>query len=383
MWDSSQQWLEQPWAEVNLPSAHFLKGLQRYSGLRLELDESAERHFNAAMQGFPPDHVGRINLAFLLLSLGRYADGFSRYEDRLNIRWSSGPLVPLQELMRELGLQNHWQGESIEGADLLLIDEQGFGDTLMVLRLVPILRARYRPARIDFLCEKPIARLAQASGYFDGVIPRGTDGQLTRARYCSLMSLPHRLGLTLENLSAKPYLAPLEANVGAWREKLSRLPGLKVGIAWCGNVKTSTDSIRSLTLDALVPLFDVPGIQWLSLQKGVRLHEDDASALGIEQWMDGCDDFLDSAGLFAALDLIITVDTATVHLAGALGCETWLLNRYDTEWRWGLQGERAPWYASVRQFRQTQRGDWTPIIETLATALREWAASRAETAQPA
>jgi tetratricopeptide (TPR) repeat protein len=377
MWESSQQWLAQPWAEVNLPSIHFLKGLQRYSGLRLELDEAAEMHLTAAMEGFPPDHVVRINLAFLLLSLGRYAEGFARYEDRLTIRWDGGPLLSLQQLMTELGPQTLWQGESLEGADILLVDEQGFGDTLMAMRLVPILRDRYRPARIRFLCEKPIGRLAQATGFFDEIIPRSPDAELERGvKFCPLMSLPHRLGLTLENLSDKPYLTAVATDVNSWRARLSELPGLKVGIAWCGNAKTGTDVIRSLPLDALALLFDVPGIQWLSLQKGVRLQEADAEALGMLQWMDECTDFLASAGLFAALDLIITVDTATVHLAGALGCETWLLNRYDTEWRWGMEGERAPWYSSVRQLRQTRRGDWSPVIETMAAALQAWALTR-------
>jgi tetratricopeptide (TPR) repeat protein len=376
-WEASAQWLEQPWADRASPIVHCLKGVQSFSGLRLEMDAAALAHFEAAARGFPSDHVVRISLAMFLLTLDRYEEGFARYEDRLTIRWESGPMLPVQDLIRELGAQHHWQGEAIEGREFLIIDEQGFGDTLMALRLVPVFKARFRPARIRFLSEKPMARLAQASGFFDEVLPRGVDAELPRTPFCSLMSLPHRLGLNLRNLDDRPYLKAKPEDIARWRARLDALPGLKVGVAWCGNVKTSTDSIRSVPLEEWVPLFDVPGIQWVSLQKGVRLSPSDADDLGLVQWMDDCEDFLDSAALFQALDLVITVDTATVHLAGALGCPTWLLNRYDTEWRWGLQGERAPWYASVRQFRQTCRGDWAPVLETMATALREWALTRA------
>jgi Glycosyltransferase family 9 (heptosyltransferase) len=195
------------------------------------------------------------------------------------------------------------------------------------------------------------------------------------------MSLPHAVGTTLETIPATtPYLTADPADVAHWRERLAGLAGLRVGLCWAGgqfNVgQIFRDRRRSITLDTLAPLGEIPGVQFISLQKGPPAAEAARPPQGMElhDFTKDLHDFADTAALIESLDLVISVDTAVVHLAGALGKPVWLLNRFDTCWRWLLNRDDSPWYPSLRQFRQPTPGDWHSVISRARGALQRLAA---------
>jgi hypothetical protein len=199
------------------------------------------------------------------------------------------------------------------------------------------------------------------------------------------MSLPLAFGTTLETIPASvPYLAPDAGKVMAWRQRLAALPGRLVGLVWAGASRRhdpdahAIDRRRSMTLRDLAPLADLPGISFVSLQKG------DAAAaspgprpeLPLHDFTAELDDFADTAALVAALDLVITVDTAMAHLAGALGRPVWILNRFDACWRWLLHREDSPWYPTARLFRQSSPGRWDDVVDQVRASLASLACSR-------
>jgi hypothetical protein len=187
----------------------------------------------------------------------------------------------------------------------------------------------------------------------------------------------------LETIPAEiPYLAAPEDQVAAWRARRGARPGIWVGLVWAGAARpdqpqaNQIDRRRSLHLDQLAPLAHIPGVTFVSLQKGPAAAQLAAPppGLAIEDWSAELDDFTDTAALIAALDLVIAVDTAVAHLAGALGKPVWLLNRFDSCWRWLVGRDDSPWYPTLRQFRQTQPGDWTDVVARLRLALAAEAA---------
>lgn len=327
-------------------------------------EEAAQAYREAIARD--PGHVqAGFNLALTLLTLGDYAEGFRRYECRF--RGSTPPLPPIR--------LPEWDGAALRpGTPLLVRAEQGFGDTIQFLRFAP--QAAARGARVLLLCQPPLRRLAaSAPGVAEVLqggerIPAGTPT-------IPLMSLPRVLGTTMASLPAPAaYLSPAAEARLSWSRRLAARPRLRVGLCWRGNPGSGgpgtrrVDAVRSIPVAALAPLAAVPGIAWTVLAKdhGETLPE----AFAAFDPMPGMADFADTAALVAALDLVVTVDTAVAHLAGALGRPTWLLNRFDTDWRWGTGRADSAWYPSVRQFRQPARGDWTSVVAAAAEALRAY-----------
>jgi hypothetical protein len=196
----------------------------------------------------------------------------------------------------------------------------------------------------------------------------------------SLRSLPGLFGTTLETIPAQtPYLLADSAAVALWSQRLAALPGLKVGLAWAGARGRPFDARRSLALARLAPLLAVAGVQFVSLQIGESAETAQALRDGFQlvDWADEIHDFADTAALVASLDLVITVDTAVAHLAGALGKPVWILSRYDGCWRWLLNREDSPWYPTARLFHQPAMGAWEPVIADVAAALRAFASNEA------
>jgi hypothetical protein len=192
---------------------------------------------------------------------------------------------------------------------------------------------------------------------------------------CPMMSLPYLLGMASEGdiPSEMPYLHPEPSRVEMWRTRSAALSGLRVGLVWAGNPeRMRMDRRRSIALNRLDCLHDVPGVTFVSLQKGAPPAEL-GSALGAAMidWTEELTDFGETAALVQTLDLIIGVDTAVVHLAGAMGKPVWLLNRFDTCWRWLRDREDSPWYPTLRQFRQPKSGDWESVVERVRAALVE------------
>jgi hypothetical protein len=193
-----------------------------------------------------------------------------------------------------------------------------------------------------------------------------------------LMSLPSRLGVSLDSIPAEcPYLAPDPKAASAWADRLATLPGLKVGLVWAGDPQSlqpaaaRVDPRRSLRLNQLAPLAAVAGVSFLSLQKGAPAEQARAGLPGmtLHDWTSELTSFADTAALVQNLDLVISVDTAVAHLAAALGRPVWLLNRFDSCWRWLDGRDDSPWYPTLRQFRQTRPGDWAEVISRVRAAL--------------
>jgi len=188
---------------------------------------------------------------------------------------------------------------------------------------------------------------------------------------CPLPSLPFALGLTLARVPEDvPYLTPDPARVAAWAARVAMLPGRRVGLAWAGNPFHVDDARRSIPPALLAPLLAVPDVSFVGLQPGRP-----RAAPQIHDWTADLHDFADTAALVQTLDLTISVDSAVAHLAGALGRPVWLLNRFDTDWRWLREGDGCPWYPTLRQFRQPAPADWPSAVAAAATCLATWAAT--------
>jgi len=273
--------------------------------------------------------------------------------------------------------QPQWRGQSAEKRTLLIHAEQGLGDSLQFCRYAPLAAAR--GLKVVLEVQRPLVRLLRSLSGVELVVEAG--GELPSFDFhCPMLSLPLALDTTLATVpSAAFYLQADRALIAAWRTRLAARPGLRIGLAWAGRSRihaselAAVDRRRSIALDHLAPLFDLPGFQFFSLQK------DDPKApadVPLTDFMDEMEDFADTAALIANLDLVISVDTAIAHLAAALGKPVWLLNRYDSCWRWLRTREDSPWYPSLRMFRQPAAGDWRTVIERVGAELRLWNCSR-------
>jgi hypothetical protein len=191
--------------------------------------------------------------------------------------------------------------------------------------------------------------------------------------HCPLLSLPLIFETKLESIPSQvPYLRADNALTEAWRKRIGAGARLKVGLIWGGWASNQIDARRSVPLAAFAPLAQVEGAQFYSLQKGVHAEQAKSPPAGMSliDWSGDLADFADTAALVQNLDLVISVDTAGAHLAGALGKPVWLLNRHESEWRWLLGREDSPWYPTMRIFRQTRPGDWQAVMASICNALR-------------
>ncbi len=334
-------------------------------------DTEAEAALQHALSLSPQHDKAQFNLSYLLLRQGRFEEGWRRFEAR---DWYAA-------LAQRLPFPR-WQGQPLAGTRLLITYEAGHGDMIHFIRYAPLLKAQ-GAAHLTLLCHPALKRLMALLPALDAVI--GFDEALPDARWdcwTPLMSLPFHLGTRLgppsSNLPATlPYLQPSQALRGQWHARLPK-DVLRIGLAWKGNPRFENDADRSLpSLDVLAPLAGVPGVCFVSLQKGAGEEEVRCPPAGM-RWQAlhrPLEDFLDTASLIDCLDLVISVDSAAAHLAGALGKPCWvLLPAYMPDWRW-LQGrDDSPWYPGVmRLFRQTSAGHWGPVVQEVARQLTGFA----------
>jgi len=304
-----------------------------------------------------PDHAeAHWNYALLLLLLGNYAAGFREYEWRWKKRRFTSPI-------REFS-QPRWHGGDLFGKTILVYAEQGFGDTLQFCRYLPILAER--GASVVFECHQPLTALMHGLHAGIRVVPFGQ--ALPHFDYqAPLLSLPYLFGSTLETIPVSvPYLAPLKERLPFWQSIMPGTGNRRIGLCWAG--KAYPDPGRSCAADDLQPLAALQGVTWFSLQMGADVRKPPLPLIDVTLLVQ---DFADTAALVAQLDLVITIDTAVAHLAGALGKETWLLLPFAPDWRWGLQQESCPWYPAMRLFRQQYAGEWRSVLERVAQALEQ------------
>jgi len=308
-----------------------------------------------------PDHVeAHLNLGMTLLLLGRFEEGWPEYEWRRRCR--EFPPSPFP--------QPWWDGSDLSGKTILLSAEQGLGDTLQFIRYVPLVKQR--GARVIVGCPPPLLRLLETSAGIDH-LAGSRAGLPPFDVQASLLSLPGIFGTSLATIpAAVPYLRADAASAERWRQELSPVRGFKVAIAWHGN-PTNKDRQRAAPLAQFAPLARLEGVRLLSLQKGDGAEQLPALAgrLAILDLASCIDDFRDTAAVLANVDLVITVDTALAHLAGALGVPVWVALRWAADWRWLRHREDSPWYSTMRLFRQPEPGNWEAVFERMAAELRD------------
>ncbi len=337
----------------------------------LKEDAAAERCFRQALDLDASYAKARFNLSYLLLRHGRFDEGWPALEAR---PWS----LDLEARIPA----PRWQGESLAGKALLIGSEGGHGDMIQFCRYATMLKER-GAARIGIVCHPALTRLLGSHPDIDDVVVLGDTVPPGWDLWTLPLSLPHHCGTRFEAIPAPiPYLWAQPENSEMWRGRLAAEDlgrdlgkGLCVGLAWKGNPQFENEADRSLPgLAALAPLAWTGNVHFISLQKGVGEAECAHPPPGMRlfdpsPWVS---DFADAAALLTQLDLVITVDTAAAHLAGALGRPCWLLlPHHKTDWRWFTERKDSPWYPSLRLFRQEVAGAWGPVIEAVAAALQQ------------
>jgi Flp pilus assembly protein TadD len=345
-------------------------------GLTLQnLNRAAEAvaSFDAAIAVRPNHATALHNRAYANLLAGDLAAGWRDYEWRWLDEGS-----PLARLRRNLGPR--WTGaEPLRGQWILISAEQGLGDTLQFCRYIPLLAQR--GARVILEVQPALRRLLTSLDGLEKLVDLNTPVP-EFDYYCPLLSLPLAFGTDLSNVPADvPYLRAPSERHELWRERLSGNAGLRVGLVWAGGLRPAQPELAAVNRRRNVPLeilsrLGHPRIRFFSLQKGepAELEAAVASRGGWEGFAltdlgPELLDFTDTAALLETLDLLISVDTAAAHLAGALGRPAWILNRFDTCWRWLLDRSDSPWYPSVRLYRQTTPGQWLQLIERVRADL--------------
>lgn len=344
----------------NYAEAHYNLGIALADQGRLDESIAAYRQAIALR---PDSAEAHHNLAWPLLLRGEFAAGWEEFEWRFRVRsfgYNRGFYQP------------QWDGSDLTGKTILLHAEAGHGDTVQFVRYAPLVA--HRGGHVILECQPAlVSLLAQVPG-IERVIPYGDplphfDCQI------HLLSLPRIFHTTLDNIPRSvPYLAAPAERARLWKERLREDRGLKVGLVWAGSDKVRDPRKRTASLSVLAPLASVAGVQFYSLQKGEAAHQaaHPPQGMPIIDWTEELHDFADTASLMDHLDLIISVDTGVVHVAGAMGKPVWVLLPFIADWRWLLAREDSPWYPTLRLFRQSKRGEpWEDVAARMSKALED------------
>jgi tetratricopeptide (TPR) repeat protein len=323
-----------------------------------EQAESCFRQVIAQQPDFAPAHD---HLGALCLSQGRFEEGWNECE------WRWRAKVEPRDFAQPV-----WDGSPLDGKTILVHPEQGFGDTLQFLRYVPLLEQR--GARVVVEVQAPLLPLARSSLTAEVVAFGSTLPSFDV--HAPLLSLPGLVGTTLETIPATvPYLTVDPELVASWRERLATIGGYRVGIAWQGNPEFTYDRARSIPLIEFSQLARVPGVELISLQRENGLDQLPPARrhFTIHELGEDVDTehgaFVDTAAAMKNLDLVITSDTATAHLAGALSVPVWVALGFAPDWRWMHDRQDSPWYPSMRLYRQTQWQEWASVFERMVRQL--------------
>jgi tetratricopeptide (TPR) repeat protein len=355
------------WAERAVRDAGDTAAAHRTTGnvlTRHNRHRDAISHYQAAQALCPDDPVARYHEGLAWLALGEYRDGWRLHDARRQItREESG--------RRDIALPL-WRGDSdIAGQNILLHSEQGLGDAIEFVRYAGVVAAR--GALVWLEADPALCALFASIPGLAGVVAPG-DARPECTVHCPLMSLPLAFGTELGSIPSRvPYLHANARRVAAWRAVLGGDARPRVGLAWSGNPQHPYDRLRSIGLDRLEPLLARRDCVFHVVQPGVsEADRSRLSALNVRDHSVALTDFAETAALMDCLDLVITVDSAQAHLAGALGRPTWLLLAWHADWRWMCDRQDSPWYPTMRLFRQPAAGDWESVMAAVGTALDIW-----------
>ncbi len=347
------------WIEILNNKANILHQLQRFDEALALYDDVRARRLDNVTTNW--------NWALLKMLLGDFEAGWAGRE----ARWSIPDPSPYPKFNQPM-----WLGEeSIVGKTILVHVDEGLGDTIQFIRYVPMVLAR--GARVVLAVEPSLVPLLSE---FPGVSQCLAHSDTLPAfdMHCPIGSLPLAFNTGLDTIPAEgSYLPPPhEERIQSWNARFGSHDRLRVGLVWSGSRTHRNDHNRSISLQALSRIFDVEAV-FVSLQKDVR--EDDKAELGrseIIDWTAELTDFADTAALVKCLDLVISVDTSVAHLAGAMGCPTWILLPWTPDYRWLLHRDDSPWYPSVRLFRQDETRDYARVLDRVRAELLERIAAR-------
>ena len=349
-------------------------GTLRFWGGDFEAAEAASR---CALTLDRNDRQAKFGVAAALLGSGDYRRGWRAFEERPDGVF--GQSRRFRELPR-------WTGESLDGA-LLVICEQGLGDVVQFARFAS--EARRRVAELVLLADGPWQTVAPLLATVPGIDQVVTDGAALAAlrappsAVASVLSLPFLLGIDTDSLPrALPYVSVLPDRAALWKPRLAAVERPRVGLAWAAHARRDVAYLtrqKTIPLPHLALLLETPGVNFVSLQLGAA---GELSPLGyladrVTVFTRDIRDFGDTAAIMAELDLVISTDTSVAHVAGALGRPVWMIDRFNTCWRWRLASDRSPWYPTMRIFRQERFGDWSGPLARVATALADVSSVRA------
>jgi Flp pilus assembly protein TadD len=309
----------------------------------------------------------RWNRSLVRLLKGDLAGGFEEFQ------WiRQSPLYPQAPVYR----QPQWDGANLEGRRIVLWAEQGLGDTIQFARYAPLVAQR--GGRVHIVCAESLKTLLQTVPSVERVCGEG-EALPDFDVHCAMLLLPQIFRTTLNSIPAEvPYLSADPRKVESWRSRVNAEDGLlKAGVAWAGSPAHRDDRARSCAADELFPLTQVTGVRLFSLQKGSAARQGSQFRLAITDLTHDLHDFADTAALIANLDLVITVDTAVAHLAGAMAKPVWLMLPWVPDWRWMMGRSDSPWYPTARLFRQPAAGDWKTVIGSVARALESFSKGEA------
>jgi tetratricopeptide (TPR) repeat protein len=345
----------------DLPIAQFNRGASLKALNRLDEAVACFREAIRVQPEFAEAHFG---LAQTLLMRGDYEEGWREYD----WRWALAEYNWLRNIHGEFS-QPRWRGETIAGKTILIYAEQGMGDAIQHVRYIP--RVLALGAKVVLSVHPPLIPLFAS---LQDVAVVGLDQVPLPAFdwHCPLLGLPEIFAIRLDTVPADvPYLAADPDKVKHWKRRIAG-KGLKVGIIWAGNPTQRGDRWRSPRLAAMAPLFDVPGVTFVALQKGAGREDLAQNPLppSVVDLGDDIADFADTAAIMEGLDLVITSCTAPLHLAGALGVPTWAVIPFSPHFLWLLGRSDSPWYPSLTLYRQDCPGsDWTAPVERMASDL--------------
>ncbi len=325
--------------------------------------EAAVECYRTALTIEPQNALLHTNFAYLLLSLGRFQEGWEEHE------WRWG-MADFSTRARDFGCPQ-WKGEPLNGARILLHCEQGLGDTIQFVRYAPLLAEQGGEVILEV--QPRLQRLLSNIPGVKQVIARG-ESLPEIAWHSPLMSLPLAFRTTLETIPAPSSYLSVPAMAVQESRQLWKSEGLRVGLSWAGSPNNPNNAYRSIPLKQFIPLASLTNITFYSLQfgEGAQQISEIASEFPL---IDACSqhrDFAESAAFLAGLDLVITIDTAIAHLAGALGIPVWILLAHNrADWRWMLGRSDSPWYPSARLFRQPAPDDWESVIVRIRESLMQ------------
>ena len=363
------------------------KGVAGYNNLAqvmaaLKADAEAMAMFDKVHELEPDSKLdARLSAAVACLRMGNYEDGWRRYESRLVI--DRTPVVPPERYAGAV----RWNGEDLTGKSLLIVPEQGMGDTVQFCRFVPLV-ARATSGQVVFVVNKPLMPLFEGKDHEWG--PAGNlrfvtnDAPMPPSDYVvPLMSLPYILGTRVDTIPSAPsYLSAPAVYRAKWSRALPASGKLRIGIAWAGNPNHLNDRNRSMPIAHLAPLVSDASVDWCALQPGLSVHDQTALTTVPHVFNGGAHikDFGDTAALIEMLDVVVSVDTSVAHVAASLGKPVFLMVPWAAEWRWFHDRDDSPWYPSVRVFRQQSLGDWDSVVDAVQKALIDFARAKARAA---